>query len=312
MFSIKAGVAAIGDDAALAVRGVNPRPKENTMLKNLLLVLDAGPIAEQARELALSLAQTHGAGLTALSLIDTAPLHAGEAAPAGGSAFLEARNAKWEAEWLEGARERIVHMREAAAAAGVTVSSVLAEDDQPDVALLNQARMHDLVVASSDCHLGAESRPHDTHWLSRYLADAPRPLLLLTPAYRPQAADAGFVVLAYDGSTSAARALQQFAFLGVGHERPRKVVAIHPDAAEAGRLADEGAAYLASHGLPAQPVPIASAARPRQLLLAELDSQHASLLVMGTFGHRSWLDRLFGAATETMIARCTCPVLLCH
>ena len=64
------------------------------------------------------------------------------------------------------------------------------------------------------------------------------------------------------------RALQLFALLGLAGDLPVKVLSVAETRAEATRLAEEGAAYLRSHGLAAEALALVGA-RPVDALLAE-------------------------------------------
>ena len=280
------------------------------MLKKILLVLDNGDSAEMARDHALQLAEKHKAAVTALALIDAAPLLEGEAMPVGAYAFREARNARLEQGWLDNARQLLDAARSEAEQQHVVLTGVVGEDEEPEDELIKHAPLHDLMVVSTDSHLGDATRQHDVRWLENYLLNPARPLLLFTADTRNTSGKC--VLLAYDGSPCAARALQQFVFLGIGHDLPRKVLANHPDPREAERLACEGAAYLASHGLPAELLALSVRGGSAAILQAECDSQHAALLVMGAFGHNSWKERLFGSTTRTLMKHSHVPLLMFH
>ena len=281
------------------------------MMKNILLVLDSGDSALMARDYALQLAKQHRCALTALALIDAAPLLEGEAMPPGAFAYRVARDASMEQRWRENARTLLEEVREQAGELDIALASVLAEDGHQEDELARHAPRHDLLVVSTDSHLGESERPHDSRWLENYLLNPARPMLLFS-ADTVVAEHPRCVVLAYDGSPCAARALQQFVFLGLAHDLPRKVVANHSDPQEAERLACEGAAYLASHGLPAEPVALTARGSASQTLIAAADSHGAALLVMGAFGHNSWKERLFGSTTRTLMKHCHVPLLMFH
>lgn len=281
------------------------------MMKKILLVLDSGDGAAGARDYALELAKSHQASLTALALIDAAPLLDGEAMPAGAYAYRAARDASLEKRWLETARNLLDDVRDRAGELAIELSSAVAEGGHPEDELAKHAPLHDVLVVATESHLGDAEQEHDSRWLENYLLNPARPLLLFSPDVKKPAA-ARCVLLAYDGSPCAARALQQFVFLGLAHDLPRKVIANHADPQEAERLAAEGAAYLASHGLPAEPLALSARGSNSQILIAECDSQGAALLVMGAFGHNSWKEKLFGSTTRTLMKHSHVPVLMFH
>lgn len=280
-------------------------------MKNILLVLDSGDSARLARNHALQLAQQHQAALTALALIDAAPLREGEAMPPGGYAYRAARDASLEQRWLAQAQQQLDEVAAQAALLAVSMSALVAEDVQPEAALTHYAPGHDLLVVTAASHLGDSEREHDMRWLENYLLNPARPLLLFSPQVRVLPAG-HCVALAYDGSPCAARALQQFVFLGLEPGLPCKVLVSHADDNEAERLAAEACAYLALHGREAQPVLLEARFSNGQLLLDEADRHGASLLVMGAFGHNSWKARLFGSTTRMLMQQSHVPLLMFH
>jgi nucleotide-binding universal stress UspA family protein len=88
------------------------------------------------------------------------------------------------------------------------------------------------------------------------------------------------------------------------------VLSVHHEQIEAERLAGEGAGYLAAHGLPAEAVGQCSDVAAAALIEAEIKRSGARLLVMGAFGHQSWLTRLFGSTTRKLLHHHHCPVLM--
>ncbi|MGL6069904.1 universal stress protein [Craterilacuibacter sp.] len=275
------------------------------MLKRILLVLDSGERAVGARTLALQLAQDTAAEVTALALIDASPRLSGEAVPAGAMAFRLQRNAELEALALASEHELLQSFRELAQLAGVNFGSRLEETAHPAQVLREYANAHDLIVLAPECHLGEPRHAHDMGWLEEFLHDTARPVLLSADAQ-----GSGPVVLAYDGSACSARTLQQFAWLGLASGAPLRVISVHHNQIEAERLAAEGAGYLAAHGLPAEAVGLCADGAAGTLLETELKRSGARLLVMGAFGHRSWLTRLFGSTTRKLLHHRVCPVLM--
>lgn len=283
------------------------------MIKRILLTLNDSPSSYEARARALKLGSERGAHLTALTLIDLARLTQGEAVPAGALTFQEQRNRCWLDEWRAQADTLIDACRQQALAAGVGFTGLCIEDEAPATALVREARGHDLVVSATDAQLGSAGASEDALQLTHYLADAPRPLLLLPKAASEHSRHPdGPILIAYDGSACAARMLQQLAFMQLWPHSPKRLIVIQPSQADAETLAAEAAGYLACHGVEATPVAIGSTLSAADVLLAECAAHHARALAMGAFGHNSWRERLFGSVTRTLLAKADCPLLLVH
>jgi len=283
------------------------------MIKRILLTLNNSHSAYEARARAIRLASERGADLTALAVVDLERLTHGEAVPAGALAFQGQRNQQWLAEWRTQADELIDACRQQAQLAGVNFTGLCVEDDLPAAALAREARSHDLVVSATDAWLGSAGQTADARQLASYLADAPRPLLLLPGSASEYSRHPdGPILIAYDGSPCAARMLQQLAFMRLWPHSEKRLVVVQKPQQDAEALAAEAAGYLACHGIETVPAAIGSTLPAAEVLLAEAAAHGARALAMGAFGRNSWRDRLFGSATRTLLAQADFPLLLAH
>ncbi|MEO3475204.1 universal stress protein [Roseomonas sp. CAU 1739] len=277
------------------------------MLRSILVALDdtAGAIA--ARDLAIALSRSSGAALTAATVLDWPHVHAAhEPVPPGAGAFKERRDAA-RAQRLEAEADQA--FAACAAAAGDTPFQRLRLTEAPEAALLGAGATHDMIVIGRDSTLGLEENDGDVApVIGALLHDGPRPLLVVPPGPVP---DAGGVLVGYDGSVPAMRALQLFALLGLGAGLPVKVLSVDPTRAKAARMAEEAATFLRSHTLAAEGVPVVGS-HPLEALLAEAAAMPARMLVMGAY-ENSGLRTLFtGSVTQKLLAGATCPIFVAH
>jgi nucleotide-binding universal stress UspA family protein len=274
------------------------------MLRSILLALDDTPGALAARGLAIGLARRLGAALTAAAVLDR-PHTTGsrEAVPLGGGAFAEHRNAALAAR-LEA--EAVAALAAVASAAGDLAVRAVTLGDAPEAALLREGAGHDLILLGRDSTLGREETEDGlAPVILGLLRDGARPLLVVPPGH---GAEAGPILVAYDGSAPAMRALQSFALLGLAEASPVKLLALGPEAA---RLAAEGAGYLRRHGLAVEEWAVARG-QPAELLLAEALTSRARLLVMGALGTGGLRALLLGSTTRRVLRDAPCPVFLQH
>lgn len=170
--------------------------------------------------------------------------------------------------------------------------------------LAEHARLHDLTIVP--VYEGGETR-----WVAESLIfEAGRPVLLL-----PEHGAAGHlfdtVVMGWDGSRAAARALAD-ALPWLTRAKSVRVVAITGEKpVEARRHFGKLERHLALHGVTAKCVeePGADAG---SALLRYCGKVGAELLVMGAYGHSRIRDFVLGGATRTVIANPSLPVLLSH
>ena len=120
------------------------------------------------------------------------------------------------------------------------------------------------------------------------------------------------VIVAFDGSVQASRALHAFLASGLAARGPIRIVTVHPVlAAEAAKTADRAVEYLRFHGIEAERVPmVGGSASPRFLDYAE--QSNAELLVMGAYGQSSVSEFFFGSATCEALRRSKVPVFFYH
>lgn len=173
------------------------------------------------------------------------------------------------------------------------------------------ARTADLtVVGQVDAD---EFLPRPEYKIAERLAlDAGGPALLV-PLQGAPATVGQRIMVAWDGSTPAARALKDSLPL---LERAERVAVLTIDTGKPGMDNVAGAdavAWLARHGVKAE----ARAARGADaavgdVLLAETAADKADLVVMGAYGHSRAREFILGGATRTMLQRMTVPVLMAH
>ena len=273
------------------------------MARRFLVGLHGSEYAQAAMELALTLAQRHGATLVGLGVVDLPHLTAPQPLPPGAGAFKEARDQAL----VEQARQEIEQVLTAfsrrAAEVQVPVQTEVHEGDPPLV-LAREAQRADLLIVGKK-HLPRQEWEKRSQTLELLLRHTPRPVLCV-----PQArTDFGHVLVAYDGSLGAARTLLAFAHSGIAASGPIDVVALGTAAqAEAPRAAE----FLLAHGW--QPRLHAEEAvghvGPRILEVARAHA--ASLIVMGSCGQGRLRELFFGSVTKEVLGGAEVPLFLFH
>lgn len=265
------------------------------MLKSLLVGLDASPWSRTAVDLALRWAGPLDAMVVGLGVIDTASM-AGEAVPLGASYYKERQDAAR----LQRSRREVEQLLEQltlrCSEAGVSCK-LLEDEGDPSQQILLEAQRYDLLVLGQRLHFRYSGNVPEDGTLEKVLASSPRPLVAVPEEAHPGVS----VVVAYDGSLQAARALQAFQQTGLDLGREVHVVSIDPSHVEAARRADRAAEFLRLHDLRVTVHPIASSASPAEVLLARAKEVQADLLVMGAYGKSTLHTFFFGSVTKTIL-----------
>jgi nucleotide-binding universal stress UspA family protein len=116
------------------------------------------------------------------------------------------------------------------------------------------------------------------------------------------------VLIAYDGSAEAAKALRVAVDLGGrgGYEFHLLTVSEPQRAGET--TLEEARAYLSAHGVKSQYHLIEG--EPSDLIIAKAKEFDCGMVLMGAFGHRTLHKLVFGSTAERILIECELPVLL--
>lgn len=277
------------------------------MLRSILVGLDGSPHSDAAVELGVRWAKRFEALLVGIAVVDEPAILSPEATPLGATYFKGQRDQ----EMLEEARVRVSGWLEQFALKCATeqvACKVLSDEGDPVDQIILQAQRYDVILMGQQTcfRSGDPERPDDC--LEELLHHPPRPVVAV-PATLP-AGDT--VVVAYDGSVEAARALAGFHASGIGSRYETHVITLASDFEEAARIANRAVDYLTHHGVPVHARPLVASGNPGEQLVREAESLGAQLLVMGAFSHSSLHDFFFGSTTRTVLKATAIPVFLDH
>lgn len=278
------------------------------MITQVLLGVDPSQSSQAARDFALGLAAEHAAAVDALAVIDTPWITGPMAVGIGGAAYkvsmevAELRRAHAEAEAAMQA------VRAAASAGGVPCEVRLAEG-HPFEVLAAEGVASDVIVLGRDAAFwGKQAEPvapvvHDV------LRQMPRPTLVLPPA----PVVGGRVLVAFDGSLPASRALHMMALLGIATKRPAVILSIAADKSLAAARAATAERLLRAHGALIEDVlAIESDEDPAGIIINHVQSLHIGLVAMGAYGHTGLREMLFGSCTHRLLRSCPSALLVYH
>ncbi len=282
------------------------------MMKSIVVALDGSQSSANARRLALEVAQRTGADLVGLGVLDVPWITAPRATPIGGGYHQIHRNE----ELLKQGRAKLVERIEAfhaeCTAVGVGCSAIGSEGD-PVQQVDAEADRHDLIIIGRETnfHGGVDHDVGDC--VEKLCSDTPRPLIM-APEGDVLPGDPNIVVVAFDGSVTASRAMHMYLLLGLADGREIHVVAVDSDSVKARGQADRAAALFRSHGVKVETNCIVDNGRPSSAILGAVSAANAGRLVMGAFGHHdSGLRRLFmGSTTKRLLHESPVPIFIHH
>ncbi len=117
-------------------------------------------------------------------------------------------------------------------------------------------------------------------------------------------------MIAYDGSAQSSRALQLFVLSGLPVKGEIHVVSIDENKIKAAKTADRAIEYLRTHGLEATPHRLSPTGSNATLLLEQVKTLNAGLLVMGAFGESAWKTFVFGSTTRNLMRNSQVPLFI--
>jgi nucleotide-binding universal stress UspA family protein len=277
------------------------------MLKQILLGLDDTPSSIRAKDIALSLARMHKAGVTALTVVDAARIAPPEPVPMGGDSYKHHKDAVLVGRTRDELAELARRFTQECHAAQLSCNVAVREGDAID-ALATASEVHDLVVIGRDAAFHAEPGGKVSDIVERLLKKTPRPLIVVPEG----AGSADRVLVAYDGSAPAIRALQMFVLLGIAGKSEVTVATVHTERAAAETICARAVHHLGAHGNAARPRIVESGSDPASALVAIAAEIDARLIVMGTFGQRGWREFLLGSTTDNLLSVSKSPLFIHH
>ena len=274
-------------------------------LRSILVLLDDDAPGSARIQVAGRLAAEHDCELAGLAPTGTLQLPPGmNSAALAIDAADTARQAA-----LHSAHARIEPFRRLAASAGARAISGQAVEGDTAAVLIHQAACHDVVVVSQPAP-DDPLRHGALAMMERVLLNSPRPTLVV-PGQGTFPTVGRRVVVAWDDGPSCVRAATDAMPLLKKAERVHLC---------AWRRTDEGAGIITRleaiarwfrlHGVEAVPRVELARASIGETLLERATALKADVIVMGTYGHARWLERITGGVTRTALARAGIPLFM--
>ena len=282
------------------------------MLGSILVGLDGSAQGAGAAELAIRWSRRTGAAAVGLGIVDEPGIRAVEPyRPVGGVPHRDpVLYLGYEAQ-LADARRRIEESLEEFArrcgAAGVTHGR-LSRLGTPHRLILEGVPGYDLIVLGQQARFRFAARDEPDETIAQVLRGSPRPVVVVPRSL----AEDGPVLVAYDGSFQAARALAAFEATGLGATVPVHVVSVAAAPEAAMRHAERALQYLRFHGIEATPHPLTSADPPAKQILGEAQRLGAGLLVMGAYGQPTVREFFLGSVTRSVLEDTAVTVFCAH
>jgi nucleotide-binding universal stress UspA family protein len=207
-------------------------------------------------------------------------------------------------------RELLERFESRATAGGVYAGGILEKADFYDAGtqVADHARTRDLCIIPTVARADTPGSVAET-----VIFESGRPVVVLQPTPETAVAKLDTVVVAWDGSRPAARAVADaMPILGIA-KRVHILTVVHEKESAVPGLGGNLMRHLKVHGIEARIEEVdAKDAAIGAVLANYVKSGPADLLVMGAYGHSRVREFLLGGATQSVLSAAPVPVLLSH
>jgi nucleotide-binding universal stress UspA family protein len=272
----------------------------------ILVCLEGSRSTASGVEVAIDLARSLPAALIGLAIVDEPDIVAGTPTSIGGASFRRDRDAALLDDAHRRARTWLGNFVARGRAAGVAVRT-LEISGRPAEMILAEMPRHDLTLLGRDVNFRFETQEHDRYTRDRVLRRAGKPIVVV-PEHSTTTGSA--VMIAYDGSPAATRALCSFADLRLARRREIHVVTVADDGARAHETASRGCALLGELGIRAIADNVVSSESTAAALVSRCARIGARMIVLGGYIPSPLARWVWGSVTHDVIEHAAVPVFL--
>jgi nucleotide-binding universal stress UspA family protein len=273
-------------------------------LRSILVGLDGSQYSQAATELAIGWGRQFGARVAGIAVIDQPSITESSAKA------IVAADDVYRSE-MQDAREHIAtflsQFRQRCEAAGIDFT-IVRETGPPIAEILLEVQRHDIILLGKETYFRFETQQREDDVANEIIQHSPRPVVVLPQ----QVEEKDAVVIAYDTSLQAAKALGAFLATGIGESRSLHLVSVSDREDRAQQMLQWAADYLELHTLAAQCHAVATDEPVGEVLLEKASQLDAGLLVMGVYGKPALHSFFFGSTTKFILEKTTLPVLVYH
>jgi nucleotide-binding universal stress UspA family protein len=209
---------------------------------------------------------------------------------------------------LKNAQALLAAFESSAEKAGIPHQTVLERclTHQVPARFVEYARLRDLTITSV-------SESYDQWYSETIIFESGKPTLVLPESPRAKPFDPKTVVVAWDFSRAAARAVADAIPLLEKATHVRIVTVTNEKIFDSKHSAEELAKNLSRHGIDVVLDKVDAAGRAiSEVLEAHVASCNADILVMGAYGHSRFREFILGGATKSMLSKPPIPILFSH
>jgi nucleotide-binding universal stress UspA family protein len=283
------------------------------MIKSILLALADAPTNISARNYAFWLAKKKDSRIHALALIDISAFDVPVlGTPDGFMPSVVAPPIKESKsllnEWTEAAKQRLELFADQCASRGISSSTEI-KTGIPGEIIGRMAVAHDiLIVSRAGYNRFATVQETMDSLVAPAIRNSVRPVLVAGMEFQEES-DIQRVMVAYDGSSHAARALLAAAEIAARPGVECILVTVAQSEKSGQEILSPAQAFLLHHGV-APKIQVVVGSKPYDVICGMVAAKKADLVIMGAYGHSPMREVLFGSTTERILSHCPANVIL--
>ncbi|WFU17698.1 universal stress protein [Bradyrhizobium sp. CB3481] len=275
------------------------------MIKDIVVNLATGSSRDPATAYAISVARMFDAQVAGVAMCYSSVILAAgmEAVPADFVESLREESARV-------ANEAIGRFKQSAAQAGFS-----AEAQMVETSVEGSQRTFGHIARTFDLAIVAQTDPETTNATGldaeAAMFESGRPVIVV-PSIQKDGIKLGCIVVCWDGSRTAARALAD-AMPFLQRAKSIEVINVGDGRREAEQSLAAAGRHLARHGLNASTKAlVADRTGVANVILSHAADRSADLIVMGGYGHSRLREFILGGVTRGILDTMTVPVLMSH
>jgi nucleotide-binding universal stress UspA family protein len=278
------------------------------MIKDILVCLEGSASSERATDLAIEIAREMSARLTGLAIVDEPNIRAGAATGIGGASFKQHRDEVLLEDAHKKAADNLLLFEARCRDAGIP-ARVLELRGRPAPKILEELERHDITLIGRHANFLFETRDEDVETRDNVLHRAGKPVIVVPEEPMKAGPD---VLVSYDGSSAANRAVRALAESGLARGRKVHVISVQDDGEEAWEMASRGVELLKTFSIAAKPRSVVSALPIAEAILEARAKLGAGMLVIGAYTRSRLSELIWGSVTRTLLEKCPVPIFLHH
>ena len=278
---------------------------QRSQFSKILLGLDGSAHAQAAIQYACQLARSYDATITGVAIIDEPGIQSSSGPVPIGAAHYDIQ---LEDQLLEETEKqaRVILDDFSRICEDQKINVILhADTGSPVSELIEESKFHDFIVIGKQTSF--EYNANETYGtLENVLRHGLIPVLAVPDSVQ----EIKKVLVAYDNSIPAAKAVHMFLLLGIWNSCDITLLTVNDDAEAAQGLLDSLAEFFGSYGI--KPTLVTQNGHPDTVVKAYIAENDIDMLVMGAYGRKSIREFFVGSVTQHLIHETTIPLFLYH